>query len=415
MNSPDSTSTTPQSYSLLTIRRQKLDTFYSVSFYPYSSPEDDPVFAVCGGLETIVYRFHPEKGAEVIQYFVDDSPTEVLCTSCWTKDLETGDPILCVGGNAGTIKVLNVREGKLIQTLIGHGDEVMDLEISPTDPNILASASADSSIRIWSLDPKHRQQPLACVLAGEGHRETVLTLAFHASGRYLLSGGMDHIVNLWTLPELPIESTGTDTPIQIIYPHFSSSIVHSNYIDCLAFHGDLILSKAAKEHKIILWQIQNFSSSAPPLPQSRAPTTHEWRETRSAYGGTYDRLLQFHAPDTEPFFLHFGLLSEPGRHPMLAVGGTTGRVCMWDLRRIENVSPTGSGDGIGEGSARPALSKTKKEDGINDPFAVIKPHLTQDIPKGKTVREVGFSKNGECMVAVGDFGMVALFQKQSPK
>jgi len=52
----------------------------------------------------------------------------------------------------------------------------MDLEISPTDPNILASASADSSIRIWSLDPKHRQQPLACVLAGEGHRETVLTL-----------------------------------------------------------------------------------------------------------------------------------------------------------------------------------------------------------------------------------------------
>lgn len=85
---------------------------------------------------------------------------------------------------------------------------------------------------------------------------------------------------------------------------------------------------------------------------------------------------------------------------------------MWDLRRIENVS---TGDGPGEGSARPTSSKSKKEDGINDPFAVIKPHLTQDIPKGKTVREVGFSKNGECMVAVGDFGMVALFQKQSPK
>ena len=54
MNSPDSASTTPQSYSLLTVRRQKLDTFYSVSFYPYSSPEDDPVFAVCGGLEVLV-------------------------------------------------------------------------------------------------------------------------------------------------------------------------------------------------------------------------------------------------------------------------------------------------------------------------------------------------------------------------
>ena len=52
----------------------------------------------------------------------------------------------------------------------------MDLKISPVDPTLLASASADSSIRIWSLNPKHSGQPLACILSGEGHRETVLTV-----------------------------------------------------------------------------------------------------------------------------------------------------------------------------------------------------------------------------------------------
>lgn len=260
--------------------------------------------------------------------------------------------------------------------------------------------------------------------------------AFHDNGRYLLSGGMDHIVNLvsahlivrlglmlttlaqWTLPDLPDVSTGSDKPIQIIYPHFSSSIVHSNYIDCIAFHGDLILSKAAKEHKIILWQIQNFSSSSPPLPPSSAPTTHEWRETRSAYGGTYDRLLQFHAPDTEPFFLHFGLLSQPTLHPVLAVGGTTGRVYMWDLRRIENCRPAMAGSGTADGAstegpapAHKPSGKARKEDEINDPFCLIKAHSVQDIPKGKTVREVGWSKGGEYMVGVGDAGMVAIFRR----
>ena len=193
-------------------------------------------------------------------------------------------------------------------------------------------------------------------------------------------------------------------------------MVHSNYIDCLAFHGDLIISKAAKEHKIILWQIQNFSSKEPPLPPSAAPTTHEWRETRSAYGGTYDRLLQFSAPDTEPFFLHFGILSKPNHHPVLAIGGTTGKVYMWDLRRIESAGKHAAqlreSPDEGENGNRPQALKGKKDLEITDPFGLIKAHLVQEIPKVKTtIREVGWSPGGEYMVAVGDCGAVAIFRR----
>ena len=77
--------------------------------------------------------------------------------------------------------------------------------------------------------------------------------AFHASGRYLLSAGIDCSVNLvrrlhldplfvgrrfvrrlreqWALPVLPNADTGTDHPTTIHFPHFSSSAVHSDYID----------------------------------------------------------------------------------------------------------------------------------------------------------------------------------------
>jgi polycomb protein EED len=95
----------------------------------------------------------------------------------------------------------------------------MDLAISPASPLILASASADHTVRLWSLDNAHDpsvdgRQPCAAICAGEGHRESVLSIvriacfvrleidgllepkAFHPLGRYLLSGGMDHAINL---------------------------------------------------------------------------------------------------------------------------------------------------------------------------------------------------------------------------
>jgi polycomb protein EED len=76
-----------------------------------------------------------------------------------------------------------------------------------------------------------------------------MTKAFHGTGRYILSGGQDHVVNLvsthalcsstyqkitgpkWTLPEVPYDYIETQKPIVVHYPHFSTSEVHSNIVD----------------------------------------------------------------------------------------------------------------------------------------------------------------------------------------
>lgn len=55
--------------------------------------------------------------------------------------------------------------------------EVNDLAISPANPCVLASASADNTIRLWCLDNAERTEPCVAVFAGEGHVDTVLSVA----------------------------------------------------------------------------------------------------------------------------------------------------------------------------------------------------------------------------------------------
>lgn len=242
---------------------------------------------------------------------------------------------------------------------------------------------------------------------------------------------MDHIVNLWVLPDLPASSTGSDNPITLHYPHFSTSMVHSNYIDCLSFHGDYILSKAAKESRIVLWAIEGFTSRAVPPTAAEAPTTHEWRETRSAWGGGFERLCQFEITKTDPFFMRFGLFTRAGCHPVLAMGSTTGRVNVWDLCRTEvfaklpladgetppSESPAGElrvqsvGTGINELGRGLKISEGKK-DVLGDPYGVVKPHHFFDIQKVKTtIRHIAFSQGGEYMVMVGEGSMISICKR----
>ncbi|KAE8447750.1 hypothetical protein EG329_010144 [Mollisiaceae sp. DMI_Dod_QoI] len=348
--------------------------FWSVKFYPYTEPGVDPVFAVIMVCRPPTGKESSSK-IEIIQLIIDEEPEADHFACAWSKDLVTGDPLLCVSGVNAKIKIINALTGECLRTLSGHGGEVNDLVVSPVNPYILASASDDCTVRIWSLDPAHERQPCAAILEGDGHKETVLTLSFHKNGRYLLSGGIDHVINLWTLPEFPDLNTGTNKPTRIFYPHFSTSEIHSDIVDCVAWHGDLILSKAANEHCIVLWSINAFDSSSPPPPPTTAPTIHDLtRDTRSAFlsssssnsAALYTRHLQFSIPDSEIIFMRFSLFpgcltttttsSDPtasfpstdssksssaiAGNPILAFCNTGSKVFFWDLSRLENYHDT---------------------------------------------------------------------------
>ena len=54
--------------------------------------------------------------------------------------------------------------------------EINDLATCPTNPSLIASASQDTTVRIWSLDPADEKQPCVCILGGEGHSSGLLTV-----------------------------------------------------------------------------------------------------------------------------------------------------------------------------------------------------------------------------------------------
>lgn len=110
----------------------------------------------------------------------------------------------------------------------------------------------------------------------------------------------------------------------------------------VAFYGDLILSRACHEEKIVLWRIEGFNSEDPPPSPSIAPTAYDQsRTTRSAFAppGTaasqWMRLLQFETKNCGvQFFLRFSLHHVPGQHPILCFCNAKNEIMMWDMARL---------------------------------------------------------------------------------
>ncbi|KAK9771284.1 hypothetical protein SCAR479_12017 [Seiridium cardinale] len=321
--------------------------FFDVKFYPYHDPKETPIFAAVSKKHIVIYRLSSTAGTpiELIQVLRDDDEGAINCSCTWSKDSETEIPWLCVAGWDARIKVYDVVHGVLVKTLVGHGAEINDLATCPTNHYLIASASQDTTVRIWSLDSIDEEQPCLAILGGEGHSSGLLTTAFHDTGRYVLSAGHDNCVCMWTLPDLserPRDKT-PPPPVVVHYPHFFTSEVHSGIVDCVAFYGDLILSRACHEDIIVLWRIEGFSSrDAPPTPSSAPTTSDTERLTRSAFVPTtasaapqYTRMIQFHTPGSgHQFYMRFKLYHNEHKHPVLAFCNAHSTILFWDLARL---------------------------------------------------------------------------------
>ncbi|MEG4422335.1 serine/threonine-protein kinase [Microcoleus sp. LAD1_D5] len=99
-----------------------------------------------------------------------------------------------VSASFGTIRIWNVRTGRLVRTLnsVHSKKSVKTLAVSP-DSSILASGGDDNNVILWDLKTGRRTRTIAA------HTAAVNEIAFSRDGQTLASGSDDKTIRLWNV------------------------------------------------------------------------------------------------------------------------------------------------------------------------------------------------------------------------
>ncbi|XP_028434546.1 DNA excision repair protein ERCC-8 isoform X2 [Perca flavescens] len=275
----------------------------TVQWYPY----DTGMFVSSSFDKTMkVWDTETLKPAEVFQF-------EGNVYSHHLSPIARKHSLIAVGTKEPKIQLCDLKSGSRIHVLQGHRAEVLSVRWSPRYEHILATASADSKVKVWdvrrasgclfTLDQHNGDKSKASSEAvNTAHDGRVNGLCFTGDGLYLLTTGTDDRMRLWN------SATGENTlvnygkvcnesrkrlqftvsrgcsPEFVFVPCGSSVAVyglhtgelvtmlrgHYNNVDCCEFHPDYQeLYSGGKDCNILAW-----------VPVIRASDVEE--ETKSA-------------------------------------------------------------------------------------------------------------------------------------
>nr|XP_020449550.1 DNA excision repair protein ERCC-8 isoform X2 [Monopterus albus] len=205
--------------------------------------------------------------------------------------------LIAVGTKNPKIQLCDLKSGSRIHVLQGHRAEVLSVQWSPRYEHILATASADSKVKVWdvrrasgslfTLDQHNGDKSKASSEAvNTAHNGRVNGLCFTGDGLYLLTTGTDDRMRLWnsatgenTLvnygkvcnesrkrlqftvsrgcsPEFVFVPCGSSVAVYTLHTGELVTMLrgHYNSVDCCEFHPDYQeLYSGGKDCNILAW------------------------------------------------------------------------------------------------------------------------------------------------------------------
>lgn len=188
---------------------------------------------------------------------------EVFYSCDWSRARKPNTSILVFAGDSGHIRMITFFPfGGQEQAVLGsHPHAVNDVKVNRRDPEIVATGAADHSLRLWNVE----KRILIAIFGGaEGPRNQVVSVSFHDYYPIVAGTGIDHTIHFWDLGSAELEGAiaaskdyamhqYTFKPVLQHMPKWVTRDIHSNFVDCIAFWGDWVITRSVNED-IILWR-----------------------------------------------------------------------------------------------------------------------------------------------------------------
>ena len=158
---------------------------------------DDPVWGICFSPDDRMIAAASNDGTVKRWKWPDGTPLLPLIRheNAVTAVAFSRDSKMIASASDRTVKLWNSDDGTLLKTLEGHQGAVRGVAFSPKGREIIASASEDKTVKLWTRDG-------TLLKTLEGHENKVVGVAFSPDGKKIVSGSdEDGTAILWNWEE----------------------------------------------------------------------------------------------------------------------------------------------------------------------------------------------------------------------